>query len=714
MKLVYAVLAASVGLVGYPAAARADDGDTVSGSQTVTINGERVRSSVGSKSDTPLIEIPQSVSVISREQLDEQNVQSLSQALVYTAGISVNGTGTDTRYDWPSIRGFSATTYGMFLDGLRWMPNQLSGRFDPYGLESIDVLKGPASVLYGQGTPGGLINMVSKKPTEDALHEVQLEYGSFDHRQIKADLSGPLAGSSGSADQWLYRVTALAHDNLTQVDFTSDKRVFIAPSVTWRPLPGTELTLLGSYQHDTLGSFYPFLPAQGTVLPNPNGPISTGFFSGDTDFNTYSRTQYALGYQFATEVGNAWILRQSFRYNRFQLGNWQQMYGALLAPDLRTLRRIPFATRGNDDSYAVDNQAQGHWVTGLFEQTALLGLDYDSQSLSQRQVSISSLAQTVPIDVFDPVYNQPVPALAPTVDSGQKTHQLGVYLQDQIKIDQHWVVLLGGRHDWAGTTTRNRLSGRSTTQDDHKFSGRAGLVYLTDVGVAPYVSYSQSFLPSSGTDFSGTALKPVTGTQYEAGVRYQPKDSRSYISVSAYDIRERNVAETDPNHPGFSIQTGEIRSRGVEVEGSVEVVDGLDVRFAYTADPVRTIESDTPEAIGRRPTVTPEHMSSLWANYAVSQGELSGLGLGAGVRYVGNSFGGTYAPDPQRPGQVVPFYVPSFTLVDAAVHYDWRQVRFAINAANLFDRIYAAGCYSSTGCSYGDRRNIIGSVRYRW
>jgi len=638
----------------------------------------------------------------------------LSQALTYTAGVSVNGTGTDTRYDWPLIRGFSATTYGMYLDGLRWMPNQLSGRFDPYGLESIEVLKGPASVLYGQGTPGGLIDMVSKKPTERALHEVQLEYGSFDHRQIKADLSGPLAGSSGAGDAWLYRVTALAHDNLTQIDFTNDKRVFVAPAVTWRPVAGTELTVLGSYQHDTLGSFYPFLPAQGTVLPNPNGAIRTGFFSGDTDFNTYSRTQYALGYLFATQVGSVWTLRQNFRYNRFQLGDWQQMYGAQLRPDLRTLLRVPFESRGNDDSYAVDNQIQAHWLAGPVEQTTLLGLDYESQTLSQRQVSISSLAQTVPIDVFDPVYDQSVPALQPTVDSGQKAHQLGVYLQDQIKISQRWVVLLGGRQDWASTTTRNRLSGRSTTQDDHKFSARAGLIYLTDIGVAPYISYSQSFLPSSGTDFRGVALKPITGTQYEGGVRYQPKGSGSYISVSAYNIRERNVPETDPNHPGFSIQTGEIRSRGVEVEGSVEVIHGLDVRFAYTADPVRTIESVVPGAVGRRPTVTPEHMSSLWANYEAPQGVLSGFGAGGGVRYVGNSYGGTYAPNPQTPGQLVPFYSPSFTLVDAALHYNWRHVRFAINAANLFDRIYVAGCYSATGCSYGDRRNIIGSLRYQW
>lgn len=669
------------------------------------------RNTAGSKTDTPLIETPQTVSVITREQLDAQNVQSLSQALGYTAGISTNGTGTDTRYDWPQIRGFSASTYGLYLDGLRWMPNEFSGRFDTYGLEQIQVLKGPASVLYGQSTPGGLIDMVSKMPTAEALREVQLDYGSYDRRQLKADFSGAIDGKGdgrGEDAHWLYRFTALAHDNDTQIDFAKDKRLFLAPALTWQPDRDTRLTILGNFQRDILGSFYPFLPAQGTVLPNPNGKIPTSAFFGDTDFNAYSRVQYALGYQFEKRFGEVWVLRQNFRYNRFRNDNWQQEYGSSLDADLRTLQRDAFIAQGDARGYAVDTQLQAHWTMGRFEQTVLGGVDYGWQKLVDGQLSNNHAS---PIDIFNPVYGQPVPALTADTDSSQHASQVGVYLQDQIKFDRKWVLLLGGRQDWASTTTHNWLPGGSvSSQDDHKFSGRVGAVYLSDIGLAPYVSYSESFLPSSGTDFSGAQLKPTTGKQLEGGIKYQPRGYNSFITLSAYDIRQRNVQETDPAHPGYSVQTGEIRSRGIEVEGVANLAQGLNLRLAYTADPVHTTASVDPTAIGVRPTVTPEHMASLWTDYAVLHGALSGLGMGAGVRYVGNTYGGTYT----TPSGQTPFTVPSYTLVDAALHYDWSQMRFALNASNLLDRSYVESCYGDTVCSYGNRRNVIGSVRYSW
>ena len=663
------------------------------------------KSTAGSKTDTPLIETPQTVSVITREQLDEQNVQSLSQALGYTAGVSTNGTGTDTRYDWPLIRGFSASTYGLYLDGLRWMPNEFSGRFDTYGLEQVQVLKGPASVLYGQSTPGGLIDMVSKMPTAESLHEVQVDYGSYDLRQVKADFSGAIDGQGQDA-HWLYRLTALAHDNNTQVDYTKDKRLFLAPALTWQPDHDTRLTILGNFQRDILGSFYPFLPAEGTVLPNPNGKIPTGAFFGDTDFNAYSRAQYALGYQFEKRLGEVWTLRQNFRYNRFRNDNWQQEYGIALDTDLRTLQRGAFISQGDARGYAVDNQAQAHWVIGRLEQTVLAGVDYGWQKLVDGESS--NYSQVAPIDIFNPVYGQPVPTLTPDTDSSQHASQVGVYLQDQIKFDRKWVLLLGGRQDWASSTSHNWLpGGTESSQDDHKFSGRAGAVYLSDIGLAPYVSYSESFLPTSGTDYSGAQFKPTTGRQVEGGIKYQPKGYNSFITLSAYDIRESNVLQNDTLHPNFSVQSGEIRSRGFELEGVANLAQGLNLRLAYTADPVHSVDAAD---LGTRPTVTPEHMASLWADYAVLRGTLSGLGLGAGLRYLGNTFGGTYT----TPAGQAPFTVPSYTLVDAALHYDWRQMRFALNASNLLDRSYVEGCYGGTVCSYGNRRNLIGSVRYSW
>lgn len=663
----------------------------------------------GTKTDTPLLETPQSISVITRTQLDEQNVQNLSQALGYSAGVSVNSTGTDTRYDWPTIRGFSADTYGLYLDGLRWMPNQLSGRIESYGLERIEILKGPASVLYGEGAPGGLIAMSSRLPTEAPLHEVQGDYGSYDLRQLKADLSGPIAGTGdGGNAHWLYRFTALGHDDNTQIDFTRDKRLYLAPALTWKPDGDTRLTVLGNFQRDILGSLYPFLPAQGTVLPNPNGKLSSSFFAGDTDFNAYSRSQYALGYLFERRLGDNLSFRQNFRYNRFRVDNWQQEYAVALEPDLRTLLRAPFASPGDSRAVAVDNQLQGHWTFGQVEQTVLAGVDYSWQKLVVGESDITSTADEVPIDIFNPVYGQPVTGLALDYSQDQNLSQLGLYLQDQVKIDHQWVLLLGGRQDWVDTKIDNLISATTTRQDDHHFSGRAGLVYLSDLGLAPYFSYSESFVPNSGLGADGGPLQPTTGRQYEGGIKYQPRGFNSFITVSAFDIRESNVDENDPANPALTLQTGEVRSRGVEVEGVAALAQGLNLRLAWTADPVHTIKSIDPTQIGVRPTVTPEHMASLWADYAVQRGPLDGLGLGAGVRYVGNTYGGTYG------AQALPFTVPSFTVMDAAMHYDWRGLRFGLNASNLLDRQYVAACYSGTGCSYGTRRSVIGSVRYAW
>jgi iron complex outermembrane recepter protein len=664
----------------------------------------------GTKTDTPLLETPQAISVITRAQLDEQNVQNLSQALGYTAGVSVNSTGTDTRYDWPTIRGFSADIYGLYLDGLRWMPNQLSGRIESYGLERIEILKGPASVLYGENAPGGLIAMSSRLPTEAPQHEVQGDYGSYDQRQLKTDLGGPIdfGGGDGGNAHWLYRFTAVGHDDNTQIDFTRDKRLFLAPAVTWKPDGDTRLTILANFQRDILTSLYPFLPAQGTVLPNPNGRVSTSFFAGDTDFNAYSRNQYALGYLFERRLGDNWSFRQNFRYNRFRVDDWKQEYAVELEPDLRTLLRRQFSSPEDSRVAAVDNQLEGHWNFGLVEQTFLAGIDYSWQKLAVSEADITSTSEEVPIDIFNPVYGQPVGNMVVDYNQAQNLSQLGVYLQDQVKIDRKWVVLLGGRQDWVDSKIDNHISASTTTQDNHHFSGRAGLVYLSDIGMAPYLSYSESFVPNAGLGAGGAPLNPTIGRQYEGGIKYQPHGFNSFITVSAFDIRESNVDESDPANPVLTLQTGEVRSRGVEVEGVAALAQGLNLRLAWTADPVHTIKSIDPTQIGVRPTVTPEHMASLWADYVVQRGPLDGFGVGAGVRYVGNTYGGTYG------AAGTPFNVPSYTVVDAALHYDWRGLRFGLNAGNLLDRQYVAACYSGTGCSYGTRRDVIGSVRYAW
>ncbi len=662
---------------------------------------------VGSKTAAPLIETPQSISVIDQQELTVRAVQNLSDALVYTAGVSTNATGTDERYDWPMIRGFSAGAFGIYLDGLRFVPGQFAGRIEPYLLQSVSVLKGPSSVLYGQDTPGGVIDASSKLPTAEPLHELGVQLGNQDFRQLQADFSGPL----DQAGHWLYRLTAVAHDDDTQIDHGYDKRVAIAPAITWRPDEDTSLTLLANFQRDLTNSLYPFLPAQGSVLYNPNGRLSPSLFTGDTDFDSYKRSQYGLGYQFKHRIDEVWSFELDGRVERQQV-DWRQQYGTgTLAPDYRTMQRIAFHDQSWVNSYTFDNRAIAHFETGPFTHTVLLGLD--ASYFTGLSNEYGNLAH--PLDVFNPVYGQPVPPLSVhSSDTAETLRQTGVYAQDQIKYGDHWVGMFDVRRDWASTRADYLLGGGITHQSDSKTTGRAGLVYLTDFGLAPYVSWSTSFLPNSGTDYLGRPFQPSLGRQIEGGLKYQPHDIDATLTLSVFDIHETNVLETDPQHPNFSMAAGEVRSRGAELEGVAHLTDGLQLRAAYTYDQVRTLRSTDPTQLDKPPTTVPMHMASVWADYTVQGGPAHGLGFGAGVRRVGETYGGTYHPDLAVAALTRDFNVPAFTLVDAVVHYQWDQVRLALNANNLFDRHYVAACYGELGCTWGQRRVVMGTASWRW
>jgi iron complex outermembrane receptor protein len=668
---------------------------------------------VGTKTDTPLIETPQSVTVIGRDELTVRAVHSLSDALNYTAGTTANATGTDARYDWPYIRGFSAGDFGIYLDGLRYQPGSFVGRIEPYLLDSVAILKGPSSVLYGENSPGGLIDASSKRPTAEPLHELGVQLGNYGLRQLQGDFGGPL----DEAGHWLYRLTAVTHDNDSQIDHVYDRRAAVAPALTWRPSDDTRLTLLAHYQRDLTNSLFPFLPAQGTVLYNPNGRLPTSLFTGDPDYDSYRRTSYGLGYQLEHRIDDVWTIRQNARVERMEV-DWRQLYASsqpyspgTLLPDYATFGRLATHTTGWTNNYAVDTQAQARFETGELKHTVLLGLDVDYNPAYQNE--FGNIGR--PLDAYAPVYNQPVPPLAlHALEVHQTLKQTGVYAQDQVKVGKHWVALLGVRHDWAGNSTHNLLGGTQSNVDGEKTTGRAGLVYLTSFGLAPYVSWSTSFLPNTGTDFQGRAFAPTTGRQVEGGFKYQPRDVDAYLTVSAFDLHQSNVLVTDPSHPQFSTPAGEVRSRGAEFEGVANLSFGLQLRAAYTYDQVETVHSTDPSQIGLPPTTVPMHTASLWADYSVQGGAAQGLGFGAGVRRTGKTYGGTYHPDVTVPAVVRNFNVPAFTLVDAELHYQWDGVRLALNADNLFDRHYVTACYGELGCSWGLRRTVMASATYRW
>ncbi|WP_082660070.1 TonB-dependent siderophore receptor [Aureimonas sp. AU40] len=646
---------------------------------------------VGTKTDTPLNKVPQSISVVSRQQLEDRNVQSLSEALTYTPGVRVGAFGFDPRFDSFYIRGFDVVYNGVYRDGLR----ELTGNFsifktEPYGLQGISVLKGPSSVLYGGGSPGGIVNLTSKRPTDTPFREIETQIGNNSRYQAQFDASGPLAGN----DNVLYRITGLARGAETDLSSVPDDRTFIAPALTLRSDDrNTHLTILGEYADITTGG--------NATYFNQNGR-PTDLESGDPAFGDFDQRQGRVGYEFEHRFNDTLTVRQNLRYAHIDADVKYTSIGTLSADGL-TASRSTGRIVDNLDSIAVDNQAQMHFDTGPVVHTLLGGLDYNHVDVDDK----IGLGSAPDLDLVTRNYGAQAIA-SPALDfvaTTTRQNQTGVYLQDQLQYNR-LVLTLGGRYDWLSQQAFNQLSVSTSEQDDEKFSGRAGLSYLFDNGISPYVSYSTSFSPVIGNSFSGASFNPSQGRQEEIGVKYAPTDINLVVNAALFRIRQTNVLASDPNNPNFQIQRGEVESKGVELEATTSLMAGLSLTAAYTYLDLEITAGDNE---GRVPSGIPAHQFSLWSDYTVQSGQAAGLGFGAGVRYLGQSWGddtNTFRNDPR-------------VLIDASLSYDFGKanpklegVSAQINAKNLFDKradsCQAGYCYRDEG------RNVIGSLRYRF
>jgi iron complex outermembrane receptor protein len=679
----------------------------------VTSNAERALDPVrgfvarqeitGTKTDTPLIENPQSISVVPRDQIDARQAQTLGEALRYTAGVRGENYGTDSRTDWFQIRGFNAQDNGIFLNGLRYNTGYAGSMFETYGLERYEILRGPTSVLYGQIAPGGLVNMVQRRPTETAQGEVRLTAGSFGRTQVQATSSGPLTADGA----WSYSLTGLGRASQTAVDEVHDDRAFVAPALTWRPDANTSLTVLGYYQADrTSGN--QFLPYEGTVKPTPFGRISRSRFTGETDYDRFDRTQYGLGYEFTHRFDSVFSFQQNARYGHTDIA-WRQVYGGGLQADQRTLNRIAYRADIDVGTFQIDNQLRADFATGPLGHTVLGGFDYSQVNYRNAQYFASAKG----LDVFAPAYGSPVPALTSSYDSVRQVNtQYGLYLQDQIRWDR--LVLLGGiRQDWAYSDVRDRLTDGNRYQQDSAFTWRAGALYLFDNGLAPYASYARSFQPQIGTDGQGRAWNPLEGEQYEVGLKFQPTGMRSFVQLSAFHLTQQNTLTPDVQNPNAQVAVGEIRVRGLELEAVAELGNGISLTGSYTYLDPEITRSNAAGEVGNRPAGVARNNAGLYGEYTFvhATGPLSGLTLGAGVRYLGNTTTANVG------GNVV----PSTTLFDATIRYDLEKMapalkglQLAVHASNLADTRYVSRCSGDNGCFYGNRLNVLGSISYRW
>lgn len=667
------------------------------------------RTAAGTKTDTAIAELPRSISVVTRQQMRERAVQNLDDAVRYMPGVIASSYGSDSRAEWLKVRGFEPT---QFLDGLP-LPKgtYVMPKLDTWDLERVALLRGPASSVYGQTPPGGLLDMVSRRPEETAGGEIQAQVGSYNRKQISFDSTGPLDDQG----RLLYRVTGVVRDSGTQVEHIDDKRYNIAPSLTWKIDPDTKLTFLSMFNRDDTGITSQFLPLQGTKLSSPAGEVRYHKNLGDPDWEFYDKTYYALGYAFEHRFNDVWQFRQNLRYTKSDL-SFQGItaggyYGAVA--DDGTLQRGANVVDEDISQFAIDNNLQGDFATGPVKHTLLIGLDH--QRINTNYKWLYGSAPTS--NIIRPVYGQDFSNVSYTAyqDYNQKIRDTGLYIQDQMALDQ-WRLTLGGRQDLLkNDATFYDLNAQDGRTDSH-FSGNAALSYVFENGITPYVSYAESFQYEAGGT-GGLTFEPSTGKQYEVGIKYQPPGTDLLFSAAAYDLKRENIVLTDAF--GVTRPLGEAQVRGFELEATGNVTENLRITASYTYANSKMTKVVDARDKDRPLPLMPENQASVWADYTWHQGVLDGFGVGLGVRYVGETdsiaLGNLGYVRDKSDG-----HASSYTLYDASVHYDLGRlnssldgVSVALNANNLFDKEYRSTC-DGFYCYYGDRRNVLASVNYKW
>ncbi|MCC4287081.1 TonB-dependent siderophore receptor [Vreelandella aquamarina] len=664
---------------------------------TVTVTAQQAATKVA----TPFIETPQSVSTITETQMSQRGVSTVQRATDYTPSVYSNQVGASNRFDYLVLRGFSdGSLSNTFLDGLKVMGDansHSSMRIDPWFLDSIEVVRGPASVLYGRASPGGVVALNSKRPEFEPGGELRFRVGNNNQRSAAFDLTGPL----GEEQRVAFRLTGIASAADTQFGPAEEERYAIAPRLTWDMTDATSLTVEAYLQDEPEGGYHSGVPYEGAVVARNGRTISNNFFDGEADYDAYERTQRMLGYTLEHRFNDRVSARQLLRYLNSDV-TLNQVYGfGWASPTSNELARYYSGSEESLQALTVDNQLEARLTSGFMEHTLLLGADYQ-----QRENEVAWPSGAFPsLDAFNPVYgSEPLAFYAP-VRENHELEQTGVYLQDQIAVD-NWRVTLGGRFDWVNIDNTNRDSGATSTLSDTQFSGRAGVVYLFDNGIAPYVSYSTAFTPTSFVDANGDLLAPMEGAQWETGVKYQPNEQQQY-SAALFHISQENVATKEqPTDPYRAV--GEIESQGIELEAQTQLTEALSLQAGYSFTDITYAKSDDGNQ-GNNAIYSPRHQVQLWGHYAVQKGWLSGVDIGVGVRHYAD-----IAADRANTATV-----PDYTLVDATLGYDWSQaglngVETRLNVHNALDKAYVASCNSLEYCYFGAERGITASVHYRF
>lgn len=674
----------------------------------IEVNPMQSYRSTATKSSLRPIDSPVSISVIDQELLQLRQAQTVSEALRYSSGVTTESRPTITIFDQFTIRGFD--TYQTFYDGLPLLSNNswnLYPQVDSFATESLEILKGPASSLYGLVPPGGMVNQVAKYPKDEDETLVRAAVGSDSLFELGLDTTGQLT------DNARYRVVALGRKQDGFQDTTENERYTIAPSVTIDITKATELTLSAYYQDDPEMVPSTPLPGIGTLYEAPYGKLDTSVYAGDENWNSYSREVLMLGYKLNHEINSNWSVLQKFRYTDADALQ-QNSYHSGEPTDGIYLTRSAYLTDEEIDGVTVDTQLAGFVQSGDVAHNLLFGIDY--QNSDSTVAYRDTLTNDTPVLDLSNIDNDLFDVDSLPLDFYQEDHiidieQIGFYLQDEIRID-NFTFLLNGRFDQFESTdvAENVYAGfeyGSTTEiDQNEFSGRVAAMYTFNSGWRMYANYSESFEPVSGSDsVTEEAFKPTTADQIEIGTKYISGDGATTFTGAYFVLTKQNVVVNTTDYFQYT-QNGEVESKGIELELNTRVTNALSLQANATfLDMEVTEDSLDPDVVGKTPVWVAQESASVWANYFFDDA-LDGLMLGAGVRYVGETQADKYNTDT----------VPSYTLVDAVLSYDMPQydLKLTGSVSNLTDKEYVGSCYDTNNCWYGAQRRFEIGIEKRF
>lgn len=679
------------------------------GLEEVVVQGQLTRYSA-TKSDTPILETARSVSIETQQDLLDKGALNLGDAYTYSAGVMGDSYGFATRGDWLFVRGLEVPEYRDSLQALFGSYNNT--RPDIYTVEQVEILKGPASVLYGRGSPGGIVNIVSKTPEAEDAREFVLEYGNYDRVEAAIDLTGAI----DTDEKWLYRFIGVYRDSDSQIDYVSESADVIAPSITWRPNDDTNLTLLGNFQQTDSDTGAQFIPIFGTLLPAPNGQfMRSSLYAGEPDFNRYDTEVDSLTLLADHRLGDVWALEATVRRTDGS-ADYHQAWPAFIGGDRYaydsngalyengTIPRTFYESDAISEQQAIDVRARADFTTGRATHEVLMGAQYQDVKTENDSAYAYALGydfatggpdaligDTYWLNVFAPVYgNVPPPSLMAQFFTDQPesgTKDRGLYISDQISIDD-WRITLGVRTDEVDTDTGFE------TQSDDALSASVGVLYRFANGLSPYASYAESFEPVVGVDqLTGEAFEPKEGEQFEAGLKYQRPGSNAFFTVAYFDIEQTNLDNPNSLISAPSQQEGSAEFKGVELEGVFSVGN-----FRVEAN---VSDIDTATADGFRFAAVPERQASTWISYRPRG--LMGFVAGLGLRYVGESYDGV---DELR--------TPPYTVADLMLGYDTERRLFRVNVRNAADKEFFATCLARGDCFPGETRTVVAKIAMRF